>query len=154
MISLVDDFNEIIPLWKEAFGDSKEDIIFFTDNVRNAECIAYYTENGIASMMFLVDCKVGEENAKYIYAACTYRKYKGQGYMSELLRYVADRLTKDYKLCLIPAGDPLIEFYGKRGFEIKVPVESIEFSQIPEIKEYLLEGFELTVPCALVYKGE
>ena len=34
MIKFFDDSNKIIPLWQEAFGDSKEDILFFLKNCK------------------------------------------------------------------------------------------------------------------------
>ena len=149
MIKTCKDYNDIIPLWQEAFGDSEEDIRFFCENVNNAECIVYCHENSIASMMYLVDCKVGEKRAKYIYAACTFKKYKGMGYMSELINYCIKKYSDSFTLCLIPASDSLIEFYTARGIGNIIDIDKITFEQSEDIKEYLLEGYNLSVPCAL-----
>ena len=42
MIKFFDDSNKIIPLWQEAFGDSKEDNPFFLKNARKNMIEVYW----------------------------------------------------------------------------------------------------------------
>ena len=152
MIRYCEDKNEIIPLWQEAFGDTEKEIKFFTDNVKNASCLVYCKGDKIASMMFLVDCFIDGKKGKYAYACCTLKEYRGLGLMSELLSFAQNE--KYNFLCLIPASDSLIDFYEKRGFTKREKIGKISFEQIPEIKEYLFEGFELTNPVILINSGD
>ncbi|MCR5208176.1 MAG: hypothetical protein K6C14_06850, partial [Eubacterium sp.] len=89
--------------------------------------------------------------SNYIYAACTLKSCRGKGIMSALLEYA----KKEYpSLCLIPASDSLAEYYGKRGLNIEIPIESISFNESEELCEYLFEGYSLSKPTALMYKGD
>ena len=153
MIKFTENKEDIIQLWSGAFGDTRKDVLFFIDNAVGADCLAYYEGKTAASMLYLVDCFFGGKKGKYIYAACTDSRFRKQGMMSKLLEYAA---TLGYPyICLIPATDNLINYYSKRGFNHKIAIEGISFEQIPEIKEYLFEGYRLTVPCALMNcKGE
>lgn len=151
MIRYTDNSTDIVKCWQEAFGDSTEEILFFINNAENAECIAYYNGDEIASMLFLVDCQAKSLNSKYIYAACTLKVYRQCGYMSKLLEYA----KSNYKsICLIPAEEWLIDYYSKRGFTDKISIDDIVFNQTDKINEYLYEGCELEKPFGLQYKGE
>lgn len=143
--------DDIITLWSEAFGDSREDIVFFADNVKNAECIAYYECGNAVAMLYLVDCMVDGENSKYIYAACTAFHCRNKGYMTQLLNYVKRNYNN---ICLIPAEMWLINYYESRGFTKQIEIDSIEFFETEEIEEYLFEGCELEKPFALLYEGD
>lgn len=149
MIREIIDKKEIIPIWQDAFGDSVEDIVFFADNVQNAKCFGYYNDGELASMLYFVPCMVDSVCAHYIYAACTLSKYKGNGYMTEILNYCKENF--DY-ICLIPANEGLIDFYNKRNFTFKHDLSSLKFNQINEICQYLTEGCTLNNPFLLVYR--
>ncbi len=64
MVNFVTDKNKIIELWQEAFGDSRGEILYFTDNLKNGKCIGISEVDELASMLFLVKCNFGS----YIYA--------------------------------------------------------------------------------------
>ncbi len=151
MIEYVNDLSKITPLWQEAFGDSTEDIVFFLDNCVNKSCMAVYDRGKPVSMLFLVDCTVDNKKSKYIYAACTFKKYMGLGYMTNLLEFCGRKYNN---LCLIPADEALVGFYEKRGFEKRLPLKALCFDETDEIKEYLFEGCALKKPFVLIYKGE
>jgi predicted acetyltransferase len=149
MIKFTDKAKEIIPLWKEAFGDSEEDIKYFLENAKHAKCLGYYDSDKLVSMLFLVNCELYNYNAEYIYAACTKSEYKGRGYMSKLLDYC----KKHYDfLCLIPANDGLINYYNPRGFIRSCDIDYLAFDESKEINEYLLDGYHLTKPQAMFYE--
>lgn len=150
MIKITENREDIIALWKEAFGDSEEEIAFFIENVNDAECLAYYVDGEIASMMYLVKCRIKSAESYYIYAACTAEKHREKGLMSKLI----DFAEKEYpSLCLIPANDGLIDYYSQRGLSRIIKIEDISFEQTQEIEEYLFEGYELTKPLALMFGG-
>lgn len=152
MVKLCDNLNEIATLWSEAFGDSFEDIKCFCDNLKYGKCYLL-TENGeTASLLFLVDCKLGEYNAKYIYAACTSKRFRKQGCMSELLKYICDEFKY---VCLIPADEKLVGYYKNRGFDIVRNIDELSFFENDVINnEYLFEGCSLDKPVVLLNKGE
>ena len=143
MIKTVENKEDIIRLWKEAFGDSEEDILFFLDNA-NYESLGCFENEKLVSMLFLIGSSLGE----YIYAACTDKKMQGKGYMSELLNYCKDNYSS---LCLIPASDSLEKYYFDRGFKSWCSIEELSFSESDEICEYLFEGYKLTEPKVLRY---
>ncbi len=149
------DYNgEIIELWQDAFGDSREDVIFFLQNAKNINCLCFYNNTLLCSMLFLVDCKVKGVDFKYIYAACTSESARDKGYMSNLLTYCREKYNN---LILIPADKDLVNYYSKRKFKHKIDIKDILFNERDEIKEYLFEGCSLENPFALAYvykKGE
>lgn len=147
MIKFTSDKNDIIKVWQDAFGDSKEDVLFFINNVKNAKCLAYYDNDNIASMLYLIECNYG----LYIYAASTLKDYKKRGYMTKLLDYCKNEFNE---ICLIPATENLIKFYQDRGFNESYPANNLKFNQIDDINEYLFEGCELEKPIILVYKKD
>ena len=66
MIKITKSVDDIVPLWSEAFGDSREDIVFFIENIKNARCFAYYENGKAVSMLYLVDCFLDGKQAYYI----------------------------------------------------------------------------------------
>lgn len=150
MIKQTHNVDDIVLCWQEAFGDSREDILFFLENARDYQCIAYYDKDKICSLLFLVDCKVNGKPAKYIYAACTLNEYKNKGIMTKLLEHSKNVYDN---ICLIPAENWLIEYYTKRGFTERIELNDISFSQSREITEYLFEGCSLVEPFALCCLG-
>lgn len=151
MVKVTNSTDDIISLWKEAFGDSNEDILFFVNNLKNGECLAIYDDDEqIVSMLYFVDCRIDGVESKYIYAACTSKKCRSNGSMTQLLEWCKNNYNN---ICLIPANDGLIDFYKKRDFQKEIDIASITFDESDAIKEYLFEGCELEKPFALQYKG-
>ena len=134
MIKFFDDSNKIIPLWQEAFGDSKEDILFFLKNCKKKTALGFFDDGELCSMLFLVDCKLSGEKCKYIYAACTYKNHRGKGYMSNLLEYCQENYDL---LSLIPADNSLVRFYNKCAFTYREDIVNIYFDESEDIEEYL-----------------
>ena len=152
MIKIIEDFEKVVPIWAETFGDSKDDIVFFCNNIRDAECIAYFDADTVVSMLFLIKCKLSGSDSYYVYAASTFKAYQNKGYMSKLLEYCIDKYKN---VCLIPADETLIEYYKKRGFLFIYSVDELEFDQCEQlINEYLFEGCSLNNPIVLGNKGE
>lgn len=141
--------DSIISLWQEAFGDTREDVIFFLENCVNKKCLCLTVDDELKSMLFLVDCNLDNHKSKYIYAACTKKDTRKAGYMSSLLEYCRAQCDS---VVLIPANEPLVDYYKKRGLIIEHSVDELCFDEIDEIKEYLFEGCELETPFALEFR--
>lgn len=122
--SVITDFNGIISLWQEAFGDSEAEIMFFLDKRYKPENTLIIEEDGkIASMLFLLE---GEMSVKgkcypsyYLYAACTLNEYRGRGYMASLLDFAKETALNRgyYFICLMPGEKSLYDFYEKHGYK-------------------------------------
>lgn len=143
--------EDVISLWQEAFGDSREDIEYFLNNCKNKTAVGFFEDEKLVSMLFLVDCNVDNTPSKYIYAACTLNSYKKQGIMSKLLSFTQSNFKS---IVLIPADESLVGFYKKRGFSKAAGLENLIFDETESIKEYLLEGCELEKPFLLWFKKE
>lgn len=155
MVSIVETNSydkSILALWQEAFGDTEEDVRFFIDNCKNKSVLTLSVNNELCAMLFLVDSAVKGAEYKYIYAACTFKKHRGKGYMSALLRYAANAY---HNVLLIPADNELVWYYKKRDFNRIIEINDIKFNECSEIKEYLFEGCSLKEPFALAFvKGD
>ena len=152
MIKFTDDKEQIISLWRSVFSeDSREDVLFFLDECKNAECLGYFEENQLVSMLFLVDCCYSDLKGKYVYAVCTNQEFRNKGYSSCLINE-AKKHKNDF-LWLIPAHDSLFDFYAKFGFETKLHSEKAYENQIHfnENNEYLYSGSDYTYPDGMVY---
>lgn len=142
--------GDVESLWQQAFGDSREDIRFFLIECTNKLCVCLRDGQELLSMLFLVDCTVNGEQFKYIYAACTNRRHKKQGYMTQLLEYCTGRYRR---VVLIPADSGLAEYYFKRNFIHKIDINDILFNESSEIKDFLMDGCLLEEPYALAAYG-
>ena len=147
MIKTCDNLRDIAKVWCEAFCDGFDDVKYFYDNIVNAECYAYYDNENIASLFYLVDCNLNNKKSKYIYAACTLKAYRGKGYMSDLLDFV---LNKFQSVCLIPADNDLVNFYIDRNFKYEHNINTLSFNESDVlINDYLFEGCSLDNPFIL-----
>lgn len=142
--------EDVFHLWQEAFGDSKEEISFFINNCQDYRIIGNYYNGVLASMLFLVNCKVEEVDCKYIYVACTLEDFKKLGLMTELLEKCKEKYSF---ISLIPANESLVDFYEKRGFKTHLSLKSLAFEQTDEISDYLISGCELEKPHLLCYRN-
>lgn len=88
-----------------------EDKLFETcyNHIRTLE-----KEDRTVAMCFALPCKVGERNAKYIFAVTTAKEFRGKGYASELIEKI--KAEDDSLLILRPVNEDLIPFYEKLGF--------------------------------------
>lgn len=150
MIKFTDDTKQIVNIWKQAFGDSEEDILYFIENCNNKSCLGFFENEILVSMMYLVDCICDGEKSKYVYAACTLENMQKKGIMSKLLDYCKENFKS---FCLIPADEGLVDFYYQRGLIEKTETANLSFDEVAEIKEYLFEGCELNKPFVMKYIG-
>lgn len=110
--------DECVKIYKEAFGSSEPfDTMLFESF---SDCLHTVNHNGkTVSMLFTLPCTLNFEGKKsrlyYIYAAATDSKYRGKGYMSALIKEVAQGM--DAPLFLKPATESLVGFYRGLGFK-------------------------------------
>lgn len=158
MIRFTDDKEQIISLWQSVFiEDSREEVLFYLDECKNAECLGYFKEDKLVSMLFLVGCSYADLKGKYVYAVCTNKNFRNKGYSSSLINEAKKHM--DDFLWLIPAHDFLFDFYAKFGFETKLYSdkeykEKIHFDENKEIIEYLYSGSDYTYPEGMVYSNK
>lgn len=117
------DKQKCTSLYIEAFGDDGK----FTENLFDMffdDC--YYIKVGqdIAAMLFLLPCELvtlkERHEAKYLFAAATAVKFRGNGYMTKLLEKCL--AESGAFIFLKPANYGLIKFYAERGF---APLEAL-----------------------------
>lgn len=135
-LSSFNDLNGIIAVWNEAFGDPEKDIKFFLDKYFNPENTVVCEMNGdIASVLFLIDGDMhidGEDySSYYLYAACTLKKYRGRGIMSEMLDFVKHTASSRKKsfIALKPAESSLFDYYSKFGYKSVFSKKIITFDK-------------------------
>lgn len=111
------DYNAVVALWHEAFGDTVEDI---------ANCLHYfapyltlYTEgNALLGMFMRLPVYADNKKGDYIYAVATAKCARGRGIATKLLEIAKARVINGERdfLVLVPAKPSLFDFYKKRGF--------------------------------------
>lgn len=123
-LSETDDIKGIVSLWREAFGDSEEEIMFFIDNKYVPEnTVIAECDGEIASVLFLLEGEMSIKGSKYpsyyLYAACTLKKFRGRGIMANLLSEAEKiALLRGYDfICLMPGEKSLFDFYSKHGYK-------------------------------------
>ncbi len=116
-----EELPKIIELWREAFGDTREEIEAFFECCGDLlrVCILEEESEIRAQLVLLpVTLVCGKEYAaEYIYAVAVRRDHRGKGLATKLLREVQALLKDENKAgILVPAKDSLVGFYEKRGF--------------------------------------
>lgn len=134
------DKEEIIRLWQQCFGDSRDYVEFFLENCpeRNA-LFLYHEKDAVVGMMFLVpgmlvmsadavetekyaalreEQKIKyQEKVYYLYALCVDENFRGRGIAEELLEFAKDFARQENaEVCLVPSTEKLRRYYAKRGF--------------------------------------
>lgn len=116
--------EKLINLWQKVFGDDRAYIELIFSEKDNICDVFAVTENGsLCSVLYLLDCSININNAeyegKYLYAAATEERHRKKGLMAKLINeaqnYCADN-GFDF-ISLVPANEPLYEYYEKFGFE-------------------------------------
>lgn len=113
--------EDIIALWNEAFGDSREYIEFFLCECPDIVCLGNTEDGRLVSMLFLLNGSIAQYRCKYLYAACTLKQFKGRGLMGELIEYAKKYCVEvgfDF-IFLVPGEEKLYSYYEKFGFEPK-----------------------------------
>ncbi len=101
-------------IYNAAFGEDSNAF----ENALFEKCFKYceYLEKDgrIVSLCFCLPCKIGNKDAKYIFAVTTPEEFRGNGYAKELLNRI--KVENDCILILRPVNESLIGFYKALGF--------------------------------------
>lgn len=147
-LSVKEDYEGLVKLWLEAFGDSEEAIRMFLDSRFVPENTVVSEDNGrIVSMLFLLEggMKINNKlfHSYYLYAAATAKSHRGRGIMANLLAYaseVAQSRDIDF-ICLKPAEQRLYDYYARFGYK------TVFASKIVRINDFSETGFPLSPSC-------
>ncbi len=119
------DREAVIALWREAFGDPREHIVYFLETFDYINTAFVLCENEcVCSMLFLLPTAVqdGERrfNAGYIYAGATRSDARGKGYYRRLLSFAEDAARQEGRTALLlrPATSSLADSYRRMGFTV------------------------------------
>ena len=116
-LSLESDYNGLIDLWKEAFGDSDAFLDDFDRTAFSPErYCAIIIESEVVSALYFFDCEYEGGRLAYIYAVATAKDYRGQGLCRKLL--------DDLKACAF-VDRTLLSNYASNDFH-RVYVVEIE----------------------------
>ncbi len=122
-----EDMSEVIAIWRENFGDTKEEIRdFFSTFGKEARVCLWIEEGRIMGQLvllpvclqFLEKEKSKSIPAEYLYAVATKKCFQNRGVCTSLLGAVSRLLQKEGKAAvLVPADAALASFYEDRGFQ-------------------------------------
>lgn len=119
--------SQAVCLWQEAFGDSEEYINFFFAN-HSCFCLTECENEDLCSMLFLIEGELNNIKGYYLFAACTFEKYRKKGYMPRLLKK-AEAYAKEQGrgfIALVPAEEWLFDYYEKYGYNLKFYAQRAE----------------------------
>lgn len=119
--------EQIVSLWQEAFGDSREWVLLYlSENIKN---VLIYEENGtVMGMLSLLEVSFKGKKGFYVYGVATGEAYRSGGISTKLLEY-AKELAKGGFLVLVPRNQGLFDFYKNRGFFSVFSVETREYTK-------------------------
>ena len=120
--------QELLELWREAFGDDEDYILSFLSGylIPEYNTPVVRVDGRIVSVLYLVEFELYSSmrvigNCAYLFAAATLEEYRGRGYMSALMKY-ASELYKNRGISAIflfpqEGAESLFKFYEKFGFK-------------------------------------
>ena len=130
------DYEDIAKVWRISFSDTDSYIKQFWDSMFKPENTIVYREQGVVvAMYFFLESQTVIKgrgySTLYLYAAATLPKYRGRGYMAELIEKgveIAKQRNVDF-ITLVPADDYLFDYYAKFGFETAFYKKSITLTR-------------------------
>lgn len=129
------DYEDIAKVWRISFSDTDSYIKQFWDTMFRPENTLVYRIEGVAvAMYFFIEAQTVIKgrcySTYYLYAAATLPKYRGRGYMAQMIEKgfeVASQRKIDF-IVLVPAEDYLFDYYAKFGFITKFKKKSLTLS--------------------------
>jgi len=110
--------DNIVSLWNECFGDSRDYIEFFLERCSDKICLGHIESGTLKSMLFLLNGEINGCSCKYIYAACTAKAARCRGLMGSLIEYAKEFCRShgvDF-IFLVPGEESLYSYYSRFGF--------------------------------------
>lgn len=119
------DLKELKEIWKLCFGDEDAFIDYYFQSRDWVKETAVLVRDGrIASMLTMIPVnmvgKDGEKRrASMLYAIATHPDFQKRGYADRLIDFSNEYLLSQQisVTLLVPAGEDLFRFYGKRGYQ-------------------------------------
>ena len=115
--------EEAVSLWREAFGDEEAYIRCFLSRHDGAAALTESENGALISALYLLDgaIQTGDEAHKafYLFAAATFKKHRGQGYMARLLQKAKEYAFNNgaQYIALVPASPALFDYYARFGYQ-------------------------------------
>ena len=119
------DIDELKKLWLSCFDDSEEAVeLFFERNKNTYHAYTAILDGKIVSALYLIDCKLGGENAHYLCGAATLPEFRKRGIMGELIEYSLNdaKSRGDRFSVLLPANVGLYRYYSALGYRTSCAV--------------------------------
>lgn len=107
-------------LWQQAFGDPMPFIDgFFETGFSPERCRCLHQDGQLAAALYWFDCAYAGQTLAYVYAVATDTAFRRQGLCHALMEDTLHHLkSQGYGAAvLVPAGDPLRQFYQGMGFQ-------------------------------------
>ena len=116
-------------LFTEAFGDEAFTDLFFRTGYSPDRCLAAFYGDLLAALHWF-DCSLDGKRAAYVYGIAAFRRCRGQGIGSALIRFAIDHLKAlGYGIiALVPAEESLFPYYERFGFR---PASAIRETLVP-----------------------
>lgn len=120
-----EDLPHLLTLWQQAFGDSEEEARYYFDKRYQPGSLLVAQQPGgeLGGMLSMLPLGLSGRDfalsARYVFAVATDLRFRNQGISSKLLT-AAHQYAKeqgDSACVLVPAGDSLFDYYGKRGYQ-------------------------------------
>lgn len=116
------DYEDLIFLWQECFGDEREYIesflIFFKDRMK---AFVYERDSKVVSAVYCLPSKLffekKEYNSWYLYAVSTLPGYRKRGYAGQIIGHIKEKLSGESALFLTPSNEKNRNFYSGLGFK-------------------------------------
>lgn len=133
-----EDLKQLKVVWKLCFGDEDWYIDFYFENRNWVEETAVLLLDGmIVSMLAMIPVTVSEENrekheASMLYAIATHPQFQKQGLADKLMEFANQYLLSKEVVAtmLVPAEEPLFQFYEKRGYSGAFSLREVTLSRI------------------------
>lgn len=112
-------YNQLIQLWQEAFGDSEEFIDgFFCTAFSPARCRCMVINKKIVAALYWMDVRMGQQRFAYVYAVAVAESRRGKGLGKTLLADAQAHLAfRGYDgILLVPGSRELRAMYEKLGY--------------------------------------
>ena len=113
-------YDQLMALWQEAFGDSEEFVDgFFCTGFSPARCRCA-TENGnVIAALYWFDVRYEKQHFAYVYAVAVKKTHRNRGICTALMEDAHAHLwLRGYDgILLMPQNDALRKMYGKLGYE-------------------------------------
>ena len=104
-------------LFTEAFGDEGFTDLFFRTGYAPERCLGAF-DGALLAALHWFDCSLEDKKAAYIYGIAAFRRCRGRGVGSALIRAALEELEKrGYEaVFLVPAEPSLFGYYERFGF--------------------------------------